>query len=477
MDNRQLRILLLMFTALALVLGGALASAQSDGDAARPYLGITFETADEGVQVTEVLEDSPAAEAGLESGDIITALNGESVDAETLRDRFSELAAGDSITLEVLRDDETLTLEATLGEYPATPARPTIRVRPLLGQRAYLGVGLEDSDEGPVIAQVNDDSPAAEAGLEAGDVITAVEGEAVEDAAAVVEAIQAREAGDEITLSISRDSEAQDVTVTLGARHDAMPMMMGDVILFDGEQWQVVALSEGSPLAAAGLQAGDVITAIDGETADPRDLADLLESLDDDAQVTLTVERDGESQEITVSAADLDTLGAFGFGFGRRQGDRGPRFEFRGPRGQFGFAPGNVRLGVTYQDLDEALAEEHGLDISEGALVVDVVADSPADAAGLQTGDVITGIGGDPVDAQRTLRERLLAYEAGDTVTLDVLRDGETLSLEVTLETMHLEDFLESLPFQFGSDLLFGDVFRAPRPARPAQPQVPSGNV
>src|SRR5690606_25677143 len=125
-------------------------------------------------------------------------------------------------------------------------------------------------------------------------------------------------------------------------RHDAMPMMMGDVILFDGEQWQVVALSEDSALAAAGLQAGDVITAIDGETADPRDLADLLESLDDDAQVTLTVERDGESQEISVSAADLDTLGAFGFGFGRRQGDRGPRFEFRGPRGQFGFAPGNV---------------------------------------------------------------------------------------------------------------------------------------
>ncbi|GAB4337769.1 MAG: hypothetical protein Kow00117_19630 [Phototrophicales bacterium] len=71
--------------------------------------------------------------------------------------------------------------------------------------------------------------------------------------------------------------------------------------------------------------------------------------------------------------------------------------------------------------------------MDEGALITDVLPDSPAEAAGLMVGDIIQAVDGDVVDAERTLSDRLYAYEEGDTVTLDVLRDAETLQIEVTL--------------------------------------------
>jgi membrane-associated protease RseP (regulator of RpoE activity) len=62
-----------------------------------------------------------------------------------------------------------------------------------------------------------------------------------------------------------------------------------------------------------------------------------------------------------------------------------------------------------------------------------VFADTPAAAADLQEGDIILAVDGDVVDQERTLPDRLYAYEPGDTVTLTVLRDGEEMEVEVTL--------------------------------------------
>jgi S1-C subfamily serine protease len=468
------RIFISIVAVLSIVAGVMLVSAQED--AVQPYLGINIEPADEGAAVLRVIPGSPAADAGLERGDIITAVNGESVDAETLAEVVGALGVGDEVSLDVLRDDETMQLTATLAEQPERPERGRFPFGEFQMERPYLGVSLESTDDGVSIAAVSEASPAAEAGLQEGDIITAVNGEAVEEPADVASAIRNLAVGDTVTLSITRDGEAQDVTVPLDSMMSQIHTMLGDVVVYDGTNWQVISLSEDNALAEAGVQAGDVITAIDGNVYDPAGLNEYLDTLEDDATITLTIERDGETMDIAVNAADLDALNAFGFG---RRGDGMPRFEFRGPRGEF--MTGGVRLGVAYEDLNADVAAEHNLDVTEGALITEVIEDSPAAEAGLQVDDVVTAVNGDPVDAERTLRERLLAYEAGDAVTLDVLRAGESMSIEVTLAEVSLPGGMGEFPFDMGDGFRFffgpDGEFNFPMPEIPRQPDAPIANV
>ena len=71
----------------------------------------------EGVLIAEVLDDSPAEEAGLEDGDVVTAIDGEEMDSvkelvEAIRDR----SPGDEVRIDILRDGRRRTVKAELGE-------------------------------------------------------------------------------------------------------------------------------------------------------------------------------------------------------------------------------------------------------------------------------------------------------------------------------------------------------------------------
>ncbi|MBZ0298469.1 MAG: PDZ domain-containing protein [Anaerolineae bacterium] len=493
MRNRFIRILVSILAVMTIVTGVAVVSAQSTTEATgQPYLGINYGPDDHGALVMRVVRNSPAADAGLKVGDVITAVNGEAVTADNLADTVSALKVGDDVTLSITRDGEAQDLTATLAAQPAQSgglrALPPMRNQqpPMLGQhpgleQPYLGVRLQATDGGVSIVEVVASSPAADAGLMVDDVITAINGTAVAQPVDVAAAIRDLKPGDDVTVSITRDGAAQDISVTLGSVMNQMTEMMGDVVMYNGENWQVVSLSDSSPLAEAGLQSGDVVTAIDGESYAPADLANYLSGLAEDATVTLTVERDGESMDLTVNAADLSALGRFGFGFGRDMDNFGGRgFEFRGPNGQFNLTPGSIRLGVQYQDLNADVAAAHDLTVTDGALITDVLADSPAAEAGLQVDDVVTAVDGDAVDAEHTLRDRLLAYEAGDTITLDVLRSGETSQIDVTLAEVSLQNMMPNMPFDFGGEMphfFFGPRGNGSAPAQPAQPTQPGNEA
>ena len=64
-----------------------------------------------------------------------------------------------------------------------------------------------------------------------------------------------------------------------------------------------------------------------------------------------------------------------------------------------------------------------------------VVSGTPADKAGLREGDIITAISDTKLDGNTSLRAALLKHKPGETVTLEVLRDGKPLSVNVTLTT------------------------------------------
>jgi putative serine protease PepD len=87
-------------------------------------------------------------------------------------------------------------------------------------EHAYLGVSLGERDgaAGAEIAAVRSGSPAETAGLRAGDVITRVDGQAVESAEEIHRAIESRKPGDKLELTVERDGEPRTVTVTLRAR-------------------------------------------------------------------------------------------------------------------------------------------------------------------------------------------------------------------------------------------------------------------
>ncbi len=90
-------------------------------------------------------------------------------------------------------------------------------------------------------------------------------------------------------------------------------------------------------------------------------------------------------------------------------------------------------LGVSIQTLTPELEKSLGLKVNEGALVADVVKDSPADKGGLKRGDVITGFNGKKVEDSTILRNMVAASAPGTRVELKVARDGKELPLTVTL--------------------------------------------
>jgi serine protease Do len=93
----------------------------------------------------------------------------------------------------------------------------------------------------------------------------------------------------------------------------------------------------------------------------------------------------------------------------------------------------HARLGVVVQEVNQALADSFKLDRPEGALVANVEKGSPADKAGLQTGDVIHKANGEPVVASGDLPAIVNRSRPGDRIPLEVWRRGEKLQLTAQL--------------------------------------------
>lgn len=147
-------------------------------------------------------------------------------------------------------------------------------------------------------------------------------------------------------------------------------------------------------------------------------------------------------------------------------------------------------LGVVIQDLTPALAEEFGLKKSEGALVAEVLKNSPADKAGLKQGDVIVKYNGKSIKNASELRTFVGLTRPGTRVNLEVIREGKPLVLKVTIgeypkearissASPEISDLLEKLGFkvealtpeiakELGYDVKHGVIISAVAPGSPA---------
>ena len=308
-------------------------------------------------------------------------------------------------------------------------------------ETAWLGISITDTDDGVLINQVESGSPADEAGLRHGDIITAADATVIDSAAVLVETIQSHVPGDEIAVTFKRGDEADTIVVTLAARPietatqpyrlgPSTQPMIGMLNLFGlnlevtDEGLIVQAIDPDSPFGDSGLESGDLITAIDGESITGELMPPaIFGHMRFDEPIVFSVVRDGEEMEIEV-ALDIETIMPM-------------MPEVFPPNSNLQIQPvpasRPTQLGVQFLTLNAEVAEEEGLDGDQGALIVEVFEDTPAAAAGLQAGDVILAVDGDVVDEERTLADRLYAYEEGDVVTLMVLREGEEIGIEVEL--------------------------------------------
>lgn len=102
-------------------------------------------------------------------------------------------------------------------------------------------------------------------------------------------------------------------------------------------------------------------------------------------------------------------------------------------------------MGVVYEAITRQFAEENDLPVDAGALVRPgggpgspspaVVPGSPADEAGIREGDIIVRINGQAIDTDHPLDATLTEFAPGDTVTIELLRDGQPVTVQLTLGT------------------------------------------
>jgi Do/DeqQ family serine protease len=183
---------------------GIVATARRGGTAVkRPWLGaslqdVTSEIADSigldrpvGALIAEVVEGGAAAEAGLKRGDVITAIDGQSVDdSGGVGFRLGEKALGGVAALSVLRSGKTIVLSLKLAAAPEIPARDAIRIRSRspfegamvmnLSPALIEEMAIKDAHKGVIVTDVAQGSTAAEVGLQKGDLVLSVNDEKIE---------------------------------------------------------------------------------------------------------------------------------------------------------------------------------------------------------------------------------------------------------------------------------------------------------
>ncbi|HOT98321.1 MAG TPA: PDZ domain-containing protein [bacterium] len=255
--------------AFALLGNGALRAAGVDSRQAHKgdawlglYLADVEETSNwddaEGAVVREVVKGGPADKAGLREGDVIIKLRDRTVrDADDVTRDIRKMAPGDEVALLVLRNGRKLNLKVKLEEREKPmgirpPQRDQQREHPrelqplrnfFMRQNRRMGVQLQEMDpdladyfmvkegEGVLVTHVDAESAAEQAGLKSGDVLMAVNDQAVHKIEEVTKAVQESDS-DTLQIAYVRKGRRDSTTVVLSERK---PLNLQ--LRFNGDSW------------------------------------------------------------------------------------------------------------------------------------------------------------------------------------------------------------------------------------------------
>ena len=206
------------------------------GKVTRGWLGVSIQplTADlaksfglkepNGVLISDVVSDSPAAQAGVASGDIIIEFDRKKVDSpQELQKVVAATAPGRAVPLKVWRDKGEKMLEIKIGETPDenVAAKPASKGKGLLGMDVRpitpeLARQLNlRSPDGVIVFSVDEDSAASEAGLQRGDVIREVNRQRIRSLPDFEKATKDVKDGDRVTVLLQRGPQSLYVAFTV----------------------------------------------------------------------------------------------------------------------------------------------------------------------------------------------------------------------------------------------------------------------
>jgi len=178
-----------------------------------------------GVLISDVVQDSPAAVAGVTSGDIIIEFDKKKVDSpQELQKAVASTQPGRAVPLKVWRDKGEKTLEIKIGETPDdnVALKSTNKGKSLLGldvrpitPELARQLNLRNP-EGVIVFSVDDESAAAEAGLQRGDVIREVNRQRVRSLPDFEKATKDVKEGDRVTVLLQRGPQSLYVAYTVG---------------------------------------------------------------------------------------------------------------------------------------------------------------------------------------------------------------------------------------------------------------------
>jgi serine protease Do len=177
-----------------------------------------------GVLIADIVKDSPADKAGLVSGDVLMEFDGKKVDApQDLQKVVAVTAPGKGVPIKVWREKGEKTIEIKVGEIPEDTAQlePNGKGKSLLGletQPITPEVARQlnlRTTEGVVVARVEEEGPAAEAGLQRGDVIREINRQRIRSAQDYERATQGLKPGDRVTVLLQRGQQSLYVAFTV----------------------------------------------------------------------------------------------------------------------------------------------------------------------------------------------------------------------------------------------------------------------
>ncbi|HAE14547.1 MAG: PDZ domain-containing protein [Chitinophagales bacterium] len=226
----------------------------------KAFLGVVTDNTKsrDGVLVNEVVENSAAAAAGLQRGDIITMINDKTVEStNNLIEILSTYQPGEVINVTYLRDDSKQQATATLkenegyfesaeweqyGERWEEWGEAFEKKMENLGddfqmrwesnmadvQKPFLGVYLNEHDQGAEITGVSEGSAAEAAGLQKGDIITAIDGITMETTRQVSDYIRSKQIHDEVSVTVLRQGTSIQIPAILGKHNSDLLFWMDD---------------------------------------------------------------------------------------------------------------------------------------------------------------------------------------------------------------------------------------------------------
>jgi serine protease Do len=181
---------------------------------------------------------------------------------------------------------------------------------------------------------------------------------------------------------------------------------------------------DNSPAAAAGLKAGDVVTAIDGRpVASAQDLTNLVADIAPGTSVKVDYLRDGRASSANVTVAERPSNAGVQPAEGEDDDDQGSNDS----------GASQEKLGVSARDVTPQIADELKLKIQSGAVIVSVDPSGAAAEAGLQRGDVVHRFGRSQVTSTADLAAAVKAAGAEGDVVLQVERGGRLAFVTVHL--------------------------------------------